>query len=76
MQRPDELAAELQQAGFAVEELLAIEGPGSLIVDVEEWLDDDDRREVLMHAIRRVEAEPAILGASSHLLALERAVSR
>ena len=74
MHRPDELAAELQQAGFAVEELLAIEGPGSLISDVDEWLDDDGRREVLMRAIRRVEAEPAILGASSHLLALGRVV--
>ena len=59
-----------------MEELLAIEGPGSLTSDVEEWLDDDDRREVLMRAIRRVEAEPAILGASSHLLALGRTVSR
>ena len=76
MHRPDELAAELREAGFAVEELLAIEGPGSLITDVDEWLDDDNRREVLMRAIRRVEAEPAILGASSHLLAVARAVSR
>ena len=76
MHRPNELAADLQQAGFAVAELLAIEGPGSLITDVDEWLDDDDRREVLMRAIRSVEAERAILGASSHLLAVGRAVSR
>ena len=76
MHRPDELAAELQHAGFAVEELLAIEGPGSVISNVDEWLDGDDRREVLMRAIRRVEAEPAILGASSHLLALGRAAPR
>lgn len=76
MHRPDELAADLQQAGFRVEELLAIEGPGSLIPDVDEWLDDDNRREVLMRAIRRVEGERAILGASSHFLAVARAVSR
>ncbi len=59
-----------------MEELLAIEGPGSLIPDVDEWLDDDNRREVLMRTIRRVEGERAILGASSHLLAVARAVSR
>ena len=74
--RPDELTTELQQGGFAVEELLAIEGPGSLVTDVDKWLDDDHRREVLMRAIRRVEAEPPILGASSHLLGVGRAVSQ
>lgn len=36
--------------------------PAAHIEDVDEWLDDDDRREVLMRAIRRVESEPAMLG--------------
>ena len=34
------------------------------------WLDDPGRREVLLRAIRRVEAEPSLLGASPHLLAV------
>ena len=33
---------------LACEALLAIEGPGSFLVDVEHWLDDPDRREVLL----------------------------
>jgi hypothetical protein len=40
---------------------------------VDAWLDDPDRRDALLRAIRRVEAEPALLGASPHLLAVGRA---
>jgi hypothetical protein len=35
-----------------------------------ERLADPTRRERLLAAIRRVEAEPSLLGASSHLLAI------
>ena len=34
------------------------------------WLDDPAKREVLLRAIRRVEAEPSLLGASPHVLAV------
>jgi SAM-dependent methyltransferase len=68
--RPEELAAEVGEAGLSLEALLAIEGPGSTMADPSAWLDDPDRSEVLLRAIRRVEAEPALLGASSHLLAV------
>ena len=37
------------------------------------WLDDPERREVLLRAIRRVEAEPSLLGASPHVIALATA---
>ena len=40
--------------------------------DLDEWLDDADRRGVLLRAISRVEAEPSLLGASAHLLAVAR----
>jgi len=68
---PDELAAELRAAGFAVETLVAVEGPGSLIA-ADEWLDDPQRQDVLLRAIRRVEEEPSLLGSSLHLLAVGR----
>jgi SAM-dependent methyltransferase len=69
---PDELPGELGDAGLWVESVLAIEGPGSFLVDAEHWLDDPDRREALLRVIRAVEAEPTLLGASSHLLAVGR----
>jgi ubiquinone/menaquinone biosynthesis C-methylase UbiE len=69
--RPDELAAELADAGLAVDALVAVEGPAMLLPD-DTWLDDPARREVLLRAIRRVEDEPAILGATGHLLAVAR----
>lgn len=69
---PTELAAELEDGGFGVDALLAVEGPASLIANVDEWLGAEDRRTALMSAIRRVEAEPSILGASSHVLAIGR----
>jgi hypothetical protein len=37
---------------------------------VEERLADPARREQVLAAVRRVEAEPSLLGASAHLLAV------
>jgi hypothetical protein len=70
--RPEELRAEVQEAGLALDALLAVEGPGSALADVNEWLDDPERRELLLRAIRRVETEPSVLSASTHVLAVAR----
>jgi SAM-dependent methyltransferase len=67
---PDELGPELEDAGFAVRAVLAVEGPAAFRDELEGWLGDAERRELLLRAIRRVEAEPSLLGASSHLLAV------
>jgi SAM-dependent methyltransferase len=72
--RPDELADEVRAAGFALEALVAVEGIGTFLADAANaWLDDPVRREPLLRAIRRVEAEPALVGASPHVLAVGRA---
>ena len=71
--RPEELAAEVAAAGFAEVEVLAIEGPGTLVDDVDAWLDDPRRRDWLLRQLRRTETEPSILGMSSHALAVGRA---
>lgn len=74
--RPDELARELAAAGFDVMGVLAIEGAVGAAAEthaLDDWLDDPDRREVLLRAIRRVETEPSLLGASPHVLALATA---
>jgi len=69
--RPAEVRAEMEAAGFSVEALLAIEGPASYRPEVDEWM-ADERRELALEAIRRVERDPAVLAVSSHLLAVGR----
>jgi SAM-dependent methyltransferase len=71
--RPEDLAAEVAEAGLRLEAVLAVEGVGAFLPDVAERLADPARREVLLRSIARVEAEPALLGASPHLLAIARA---
>jgi ubiquinone/menaquinone biosynthesis C-methylase UbiE len=67
---PGELVAELADAGLRPHAVVGVEGPGAVLPDVAERLADPARRERLLAAIRRVEAEPSLLGASSHLLAV------
>jgi hypothetical protein len=69
---PGELGPEVAEAGLRLEALLAVEGPAWLLADIGERLADPDRRETVLAAIRRVEAEPSLLGASAHLLAVAR----
>jgi ubiquinone/menaquinone biosynthesis C-methylase UbiE len=70
--RPEELGAEIEAAGFALEALVGIESVGTHLPDAAAWLGDPVLRERLMRAIARVEAESALLGASPHLLAVGR----
>lgn len=74
--RPEELPGEMTDAGLRFEALLAVEGPAEFLPDVRERLEDPARRALLLRTIERVEAEPALLGASPHLLAVGRATRR
>jgi ubiquinone/menaquinone biosynthesis C-methylase UbiE len=67
---PDELAAEIRDADLAFVALAAIEGPAWLVPDLDTRLADPAKRDDILRAIRRVETEPALLGASAHLLAV------
>jgi ubiquinone/menaquinone biosynthesis C-methylase UbiE len=71
--RPEELAAELREAGFQDVSVYAVEGPGMLLPDFERRWADPAARAVLMEVVRTVEREPSMLGASPHLLACGRA---
>ena len=65
--RPDELGREVAAAGLNVTAILAVEGAVGAAAEaraLDAWLDDPGRREILLRAIRRVEAEPSLLGAS------------
>jgi ubiquinone/menaquinone biosynthesis C-methylase UbiE len=69
--RPEELSAEVEEAGFALAGLFGIEGPGWLLAD--RWEDAAARTDLLTTA-RLLETEPAVLGTSAHLLAIGRLV--
>lgn len=72
LHHPDELREELEEAGFQVETVAAVEGPGAFRPELDRWLEDPGWRETLLRAISRVETEPTLLGASAHLLAFGR----
>ena len=72
LHRPGELSREFLAAGFEVIAVLAIEGPGWLARDFERLWNDPQQRERLLAAVRKVEREPSILGATSHIMAIGR----
>jgi hypothetical protein len=49
-----------------------VEGPAWLLPDLDAWLADDRRRPLLLDALGRLEAEPALVGVSAHLLLVAR----
>ncbi|MEU6997840.1 class I SAM-dependent methyltransferase [Nonomuraea sp. NPDC046570] len=67
---PDEILGEFADAGLAVRRRYGIEGAFWLYGDVNERLDDPERRARLLDAARRLESEPSLLGVSGHLLAV------
>lgn len=68
---PLELRNEIVQAGFEHHALLAVEGPARLAgVDFVRHWQDSQTRAWLMEMVRSLEAEPYLLGISSHLMAV------
>ena len=70
--RPDELKAEVADAGLRLEELVGLEGPAWLLPRPGSAGPIAERRERLLSAARAIEREPALLGLSAHLLAVAR----
>jgi len=70
--RPGELSRDFSEAGFQLVALLAIEGPGWLARDFDRLWNDPMQRERLLAAVRKVEHEPSVLGASAHIMAIGR----
>jgi len=69
---PEELEREVRSAGFAVDGVFAVEGPGAGVAEFKGRWDDPRAREKLLALVRRVEREPSLLGASPHLLVAAR----
>ena len=67
---PDELAAEIDEAGLRFPDIHAVEGPlGAMPQLASDWR-DPERRAALLDLIRRVEREPTLIGIGPHLLAV------
>jgi ubiquinone/menaquinone biosynthesis C-methylase UbiE len=69
---PDELAREMAESGFVVDQVLGVEGPGWLLQDFDERWKSPEGRERILWVARALEAEPTLLGMSAHLLGIGR----
>jgi SAM-dependent methyltransferase len=67
--RPRQLRAELHAAGFRVLDLVAVEGVGFMLHDLDERLAYPLDRAVVLDAARATERVPELLGIGPHLLA-------
>jgi len=72
LQLPDEFENEVKDAGFSMESLSAIEGPAWLLPDLPEWIENAERKDMLMKLIARIENQRSLLGASAHIMAIAR----
>lgn len=71
--RPEELAGEVHESGFADVEIFAVEGPVWSAAHFGEAWDDLAQRKALMEFLSLIEREPSAQGASAHLVAVARA---
>ena len=70
--RPEELRLEIADAGFEVEGLYGVEGPGWLLPDFIERWNDPERREILLQVARALESEASVIGCSAHVIVVGR----
>jgi ubiquinone/menaquinone biosynthesis C-methylase UbiE len=67
---PDDLVAEVADAGLTDVVRYGIEGPGAWLHGLDQQLEDPEQRELILMAARRLETEPTMAGVSPHLLAV------
>jgi hypothetical protein len=67
--RPQQLRSELRTAGFEVLDLVAVEGAGFMLHDLDQRLANPLDRTVVLEAARATERVPELLGIGPHLLA-------
>jgi SAM-dependent methyltransferase len=66
--RPEELHAELAEAGLEVTDLVSVEGPAFILGDLDARLADPADWRVVLDVARAVERVPELLGLGPHLL--------
>jgi SAM-dependent methyltransferase len=67
---PEELRAEVGEAGYSLTGLFGVEGPGWLLPDFNHWWDSAEEQALLLEMARMLESEPAMQGVSTHLIAV------
>src|SRR5213075_2913195 len=72
LHHPEGIASELSDAEFTGISVLAIEGPGWLAPNLEEYWATEAHRTQLLSFIRSLEADQSIIGASSDLMGIGR----
>jgi SAM-dependent methyltransferase len=73
--RPDDLRAEIEQAGLQVESVVAVEGVAFALPDLAERMADPVGRSAVLESAKALEAVPELLGLGPHLLATCRSDS-
>jgi ubiquinone/menaquinone biosynthesis C-methylase UbiE len=69
---PSEIKSEVEEAGLRHEKNLPVEGPFWSFGELSEHWRDEGRRERLLRAIRSIENEESLIGASAHIIAVAR----
>lgn len=67
---PEELRQEIQEAGFAVKGVLAIEGAAVFLQDLKHQWSDPERQHRILEAVRWLENEPSVIGVTGHIIAI------
>lgn len=70
--QPDELRQECLDAGLRVLEVVGIEGLAGWLPQLGDRWNSPADRDIILHSARAVESEAALLGLSSHLIAVNR----
>lgn len=69
---PTEIQQEVTDAGLRHETTVAVEGPAGFMPDFDRFWDDETLRQRLLQFLRTIETDPAIIGATGHLLTVGR----
>lgn len=69
---PEELRAEVADAGLEVVELVGVEGLAGFLPQLDRRWENAPDRELILWSARVAEAEPSLLGLSAHLLVVAR----
>lgn len=75
MHRPEELLAEIEDAGLRPREFVAVSGSVKLLPGMSERLDGEESRDQVLFVLRLLEAEPSLIGMSQNFAAIAVAPS-
>lgn len=66
------MEAEVAEAGLRLADLLPVEGPLHWAPDMQDRLASAEQRQLILDCLAAVERDPAMAGATAHLLAVSR----